>query len=140
MKVLWQNDIWLVKTDPQGNKLLHNSLGGPHYDKASFVQETLDNGYGYIIAGLMDSNFCVIKLEADPIEPDEVSTRLESIPAQPSYIPSRIESIPTQPSYIPGFGVVFSIVNLLVVTCLMLKIKRKQGDINSIATNSLKNK
>jgi hypothetical protein len=125
---IWQNDIWVVKTDPQGNMLWHNSYGGPHYDKASFVQETFDKGY--IIAGSMDSNFCVIKLEADPVEPDEVSTQLESIPSQPSYIPGRIESITSQPSYIPGFGVVFSIGNLLVVTCLMLKIKRKQGNIN----------
>ncbi|NOR48491.1 MAG: PKD domain-containing protein [Methanosarcinaceae archaeon] len=135
-----KNDLWLVKTDPQGNMLWHNCFGGPHYDKASFVQETFDNGY--IIAGLMDSacgcygfNFCVIKLKADPIEPDEVSTSLESIPTQPDEVSTRLESIPTQPSYIPGFGVVFSIGNLLVVTCLMLKIKRKQGDINSIATN-----
>ena len=119
---IWQNDMWLVKTDPQGNMLWHNSFGGPYNDKASFVQETFDNGY--IVAGLMDSNFCVIKLEADPIEPDEVSTRLESIPTQPLYIPGQIESIPTQPSYIPGFGVVFSIVNLLVVTYLVLRTKK----------------
>ncbi|MCD4845261.1 MAG: hypothetical protein K8R25_12320 [Methanosarcinales archaeon] len=53
----------------------------------------------------------MIKLKGDPIEPDEVSTRLKSIPAHPSHI--------------PGFGVVFSIGNLLVVICLMLGIKRK---------------
>ena len=105
-----KNDLWLVKTDPQGNMLWHNSFGGPHCDKASFVRQTFDNGY--IIAGEKDSacgdgfNFWVIKLKADPIEPDEVSICLESIPAHPSDI--------------PGFGVVFSIGNLLVVICLML--------------------
>jgi hypothetical protein len=47
------SDIWLIKTDSNGNKLLDRSFGGPENDSASSVSETSDGGY--IIAGTTSS-------------------------------------------------------------------------------------
>jgi hypothetical protein len=47
------SDIWLIKTDFNGNKLLDRSFGGPKNDSVSSVMETSDGGY--IIAGTTSS-------------------------------------------------------------------------------------
>jgi hypothetical protein len=47
------SDIWLIKTDSNGNMLLETSFGGPKNDSVSSVRETSDGGY--IIAGTTSS-------------------------------------------------------------------------------------
>jgi len=44
-----RSDVYLVKTDANGNTLWTRAYGGSNYDEAMFVQETTDGGY--IIAG-----------------------------------------------------------------------------------------
>jgi hypothetical protein len=46
-------DVYLAKTDPNGNKQWQNTFGGSELDGAYSVQQTLDGGY--IIAGKTDS-------------------------------------------------------------------------------------
>ena len=46
-------DAWLIKTDANGNKLWDKTYGGPRYNTAASVQQTLDSGY--IIVGSTDS-------------------------------------------------------------------------------------
>ena len=46
-------DIWLVKTDPDGNKEWDKTFGGSSYECAQSVQQTSDGGY--ILAGYTDS-------------------------------------------------------------------------------------
>ena len=44
-----EEDMWLIKTDADGNKLWDQTFGGNYYDSANSVQQTNDNGY--IVAG-----------------------------------------------------------------------------------------
>jgi hypothetical protein len=47
-------DVWLVRTDPNGDTLWTKTYGGPNIDEANTVQQTSDGGY--IIGGLLSAN------------------------------------------------------------------------------------
>ena len=47
----FNSDIWLIKTDSEGNKLWEQSFGGDYWDLGYFVQNTDDGGY--IITGVL---------------------------------------------------------------------------------------
>ncbi|MFC2050432.1 hypothetical protein ACFLTN_04570 [Chloroflexota bacterium] len=60
-------DIWLIKTDGEGNKLWDKTFGGQGYDNCEAVQQTADGGY--IICGtlklLKSSAMWLIKTDAN---------------------------------------------------------------------------
>jgi len=97
------SDAWLVKTDSNGNIQWYNGLGGTGRDKVDFIQQTSDGGY--IFAGSTSSynrgntEFWLVKLENDQIEPDGVSTQSGAIPEKP----------------IPGFGFWAAVVSVVIV-------------------------
>ncbi len=47
------DDVWLIKTDAEGNSIWSDAIGGPENDRGAFVQKTTDNGF--IIVGTTSS-------------------------------------------------------------------------------------
>jgi len=57
-------DVYLIKTDANGNETWYKTFGGPGYDGAYSVQQTSDGGY--IIAGYLNSvDIYLIKTDAN---------------------------------------------------------------------------
>ncbi len=57
-----QSDIWVIKTDNQGNMQWNKTIGGAEWDKAYGIIQTSD--MGYLVSGNVNnpSNACLIKL------------------------------------------------------------------------------
>lgn len=57
-----ENDIYIIKTNMNGNEEWNKSFGGPNLDEGYYVQQTSDGGY--IITGKVDvNNFYLLKTD-----------------------------------------------------------------------------
>jgi len=106
--------IWIIKIDTDGNFQWHTSFWDGH-DGLTGVQQKSDGGL--ILAGNKEKginkgiDFWLMKLGEKSPESLEISNQSQLVPAQTTNV--------------PGFEILFSIGNLLAVTCLVLRMKRK---------------
>jgi parallel beta-helix repeat protein len=56
-------NIWLIKTDSDGNEQWNTTYGGSYNQAGLFVQQTSDNGY--IIIGCDNNDICLIKTDSN---------------------------------------------------------------------------
>ena len=67
------NDVWLVKTDANGNVEWNQTYGGPYNEKAYCLVETSDGGYaiaGKTTAFDRDGDFWLVKTDEHGIIPE----------------------------------------------------------------------
>ena len=64
-------DVWLIKTDSEGNREWDKTFGGSGYDVSYCVQQTSDGGYivtGWTRSYGVDDDLWLIKVSANPIK------------------------------------------------------------------------
>jgi len=62
------SDVWLIKTDPNGDTLWTRTYGGDDVDEGSSVQETSDGGYivaGYTLRSMGNTDVYLVKTDAN---------------------------------------------------------------------------
>ena len=106
-------DVYLVKTDENGNEVWSKTFGKSAFNKGSSVQLTSDGGY--IIAGLTERSGA--KLDVWLIKVGEAKTPAQG--KEENGTPPTETKTPSNDFGIPGFGAVFALVGLLTVAYLM---------------------
>lgn len=118
-------DIWLIKTDHNGNIQWDLAFGADDYDIARSVQQTSDGSY--ILAGSYvsytnsygsnDRDACLIKVNSNVKTIDAI----DNIIINENGMSVRKEEFSSSGDDIPAFEVVFSIAGLLAVSYLLRK-------------------
>ncbi|MCD4843032.1 MAG: hypothetical protein K8R25_00930 [Methanosarcinales archaeon] len=111
------NDVWLFKTDANGNLEWSKTIGGLKSDVARFVQQTSDGGY--VIAGTTESygsggsDIWLVKVAGMKVN----TTQSQVITSDNNVTDNNItDNIQTSPGKsIPGFGFLGAVFSILII-------------------------